>query len=48
MKSPIVTIRGGKLPAIEDSEPWDGKDGVVRLMFVCNFVWLYMIQDEMV
>lgn len=29
MRSPIVSIKGNKLPAIEDTEPWDGKDGVV-------------------
>ena len=29
MKSATISIRGDKLPAIEDSEPWDGKDGVV-------------------
>ena len=32
MRSPIVTLRGGKLPAIPTTEPWDGKDGQVSTL----------------
>ena len=44
MRSATIPIKGGKLPAVTDTEPWDGKDGQVqyclltslRLYLVCS------------
>lgn len=34
MRSQPIPIKGGKLPAIQTVEPWDGKDGQVHIMLL--------------
>ena len=31
MRSPIIPLKGGKLPNVPTVEPWDGRDGQVRV-----------------
>ena len=47
MRSPPIPIKGGKLPAIQTVEPWDGKDGQVYAYYVTMVTIYFYISYQL-